>query len=271
VTALLVLTAPFYAADKIIQSVWTAAPPQLDGLPADWAQTTLEFSKSENVSYAFRNDAEHLYLLFVFNESKTMSSVALTGMTFWINTDGKEKKAHGLRFYQKILNGQQLIEHMAKQGDPIPEERKAEVLNSKSPFRLFGCDAINKKGDSVPMNAKGVGTYRIGKDGKNTVYEFVIPFAFLKDPASEAPFDPAKPFKFGFEWGGATPQIMKDQMAAMGDQSARASASATGMESQVRGEEGADFSTGSSDLSRMRSRLPKKYDFWIDLQVAPKQ
>ena len=270
--AILTVTVPFFAKDKIIESQWTAMPPQIDGRAIDWAQNILDLSKSENVSYAFKNDAGHLYLLFIFNESKTLSSIAATGMTFWIDTEGKEKKTHGLRFYQKILNGQQLIQQMEKQGEVIPEEKKAEFLNSKTPFRLFGFDGVNKKGDVVPLAAKGVATYREGKDGKNTVYEFVIPMAFLKDPASETPFDTTKPFKFGFEWGGATPEIMKAQMASLGDQGARAGAGAAGsLEGQVRGEEGDGFNAPSSDMSRMRSRLPKKYDFWISLKVAQNQ
>ena len=154
-----------------------------------------------------------------------MSSVAATGMTFWINTEGKEKKTHGLRFYQKILNGQQLIEHMAKQGEPIPEDRKAEVLNSKSPFRLFGCDAINKKGDSFPITRKVWRPTGKGKTERTRSMSSSSPLLF-NDPASETPFDATKPFKFGFEWGGATPQIMKNQMAAIGDQGARAGARA---------------------------------------------
>jgi len=270
--AILTITVPFLAKDKIIESKWTPMPPQIDGKTIDWAQDVLDLSKSENVSYAFKNDAGYLYLLFIFNESKTLSSVAATGMTFWINTEGKEKKTHGLRFYQKILNGQQLIQQMEKQGESIPEEKKAEFLNSKTPFRLFGFDGVNKKGDVVPLAAKGVATYRDGKDGKNTVYEFVIPIALLKDPAIETPFDMTKPFKFGFEWGGATPDIMKAQMAALGDQGARAGSGAAGsLEGQIRGGEGEDFNAPSSDMTRMRSRLPKKYDFWISLKVAQNQ
>jgi hypothetical protein len=269
--AVLTAAVPFFAEDKIIASTWTAQPPQIDGRAVDWAQNVLELSKSENVSYAFKNDADHLYLLFIFNESKTLSTIAATGMTFWINTEGKEKKTHGLRFYQKILNGQQLIQQMEEQGESIPEEKKAEFLNSKTPFNLFGCDIINKKGEALRPATKGVGTYRVGKDGKNTVYEFLLPMAFLKDPASQTAFDTTKPFKLGFEWGGATPEIRKAQMSQLGDQDVRAGAGAASLEGQIEGEEGEDFRSRSSDISGMRRRLPKKYDFWINLMVAQNQ
>jgi hypothetical protein len=259
---------PFFAEEKIIESTWTAEPPRIDGQAVDWAQNVLNLSKGENVSYAFKNDADRLYLLFIFNESKTLSSIAATGMTFWINTEGKAKKTHGLRFYQKVLNGQQLIQQMESQGESIPEEKKAEFLNSKTPFNLFSCDIISKKGEAVPSATRGVATYRVGKDGKNTVYEFLIPIAFLKDPASQTAFDTRKPFKFGFEWGGATPEILKAQMAQLGDQGVRAGASAGNLERQVGGEESDEFSAPSSDMSRMRRRLPKKFDFWINLMVA---
>lgn len=267
--AVLTVAVPFFAEDKIIESTWTAKPPQIDCQAVDWTQNVLDLSKSENVRYAFKNDANYLYLLFIFNESKTLSSIAATGMTFWINTEGKEKKTHGLRFYQKIINGQQLIQQMEKQGESIPEEKKAEFLKSKAPFKLFGCDIINKKGEAVPPVTRGVATYRAGKDGKNTVYEFVIPMAFLKDPASQTPFDATKPFKFGFEWGGATPAMLRNQVSDLGDQGVRAGGGSGGnLESQVRGEESEEFNAPSSDMSRIRRRLPKKFDFWINLKVA---
>lgn len=266
--AVLIIAVPFFAEDKITESTWTAQAPQVDGLAVEWAQSVLALNKSNDIRYAFKNDAVNLYLLFIFNESKSLSSIAVTGMTFWVNTEGKEKKTHGLRFYQKTLNGQQLIREMEDHGEPIPEEKKAEFLNTRNPFKLYGCDVINKKGEAVPSASKGVATYRIGRDGKDTVYEFVIPLVFLKDPASQTAFDGAQPFKFGFEWGGTTKEIRQAQMSQLGEQGVRATAAAGNFEGQIRGEDGEDFSSPSSDISRMRRRLPKKYDFWINLLVA---
>jgi len=270
--ALLFAAVPFFAEDKVVASQWTAKPLHPDGQTADWGQSALIQSKSENVSYAFSNDASYIYLLFVFNESKTTSSVGLTGMTFWVNPEGKEKKTHGLRFYQKVLSGPQLVQQMESQGDFLPEDKKAEILASKKPFILSWYDAVNKKGEVVPLATRPPATFRVKKEGKDTVFKYLIPLALLKDPASKTPFDAAKPFKLGFEWGGATPEMMKDQVAALGEMGVRAGGERGGnLETQVRGEESGEFTASSPDMSNMRRRLPKKYDFWVTLQVAQKQ
>jgi len=268
--AVLIAAVPYFAKDKIIESKWAAMPLQIDGQTAEWAQDVLETSKSEQVSYAFKNDANHLYVLFIFNESKTLSSISATGMTFWINTEGKEKKNYGMRFYLRQLTGEQLVKEMEKQGETIPEEKKQELLKSKSPFRLFACDAVNKKGEIIPHPGKGMATFRAGRVEKNTVYEFVIPIALLNDPASTTPFDVAKPFKLGFDWGGMTDEMKKAQAANLGDQGARASASEANLESQIREGEGSGFRVPDASLTGMRSKF-KRYEIWIDLKIAQTQ
>lgn len=268
--AVLVAAVPYFAKDKIIESKWTAMPLQIDGQTAEWAQDVLETSKSEQVSYAFKNDANHLYVLFIFNESKTLSSISATGMTFWINTEGKEKKNYGMRFYPRTISGEQLVQEVEKKGETIPEEKKQELLKSKSPFRLFACDAINKKGEIIPHPGKGMATFRTGRVEKNTVYEFVIPITFINDPASTTPFDVVKPFKLGFEWGGMTDEMKKAQAANLGDQGARASTSEANLESQLREGEGGGFRTPDSSLTGMRSKF-KRHEIWIDLKIAQTQ
>jgi len=268
--AVLVAAVPYFAKDKIIESKWAAMPLQIDGQTAEWAQDVLETSKSEQVSYAFKNDANYLYVLFIFNESKTLSSISATGMTFWINTEGKEKKNYGMRFYPKTITGEMLVKDMEKQGETIPEEKKQELLKSKSPFRLFACDAVNKKGEIIPHPGKGMATFRTGRVEKNTVYEFVIPIALLSDPVSQTPFDVAKPFKLGFDWGGMTDEMKKAQAANLGDQGARASTSEANLESQLREGEGSGFRTPDSSLTGMRSKF-KRHESWIDLKIAQAQ
>ena len=265
--AVVILAAPFFAEDKIIGSTWSAALPQIDGQALEWAQDVLETQKSEGVSFAFKNDAAHLFVLLIFNESKTLSSIAATGMTFWINPENKKKKTYGMRFYQKQVSGQQLAQEMEAQGEKIPDDKKEELLKSKSRYRLYTCDALNKKGEISPHTGKGIATYRVGKSGNNLVYEFVIPMTLLADPVTQAPIDVLKPFKFGFEWGGMTEEMKKAQAANLGVQGSRAMAGETSLEATMSGGDESVRDPGA-DMSSMRRRLPKKYDFWISLKIA---
>jgi hypothetical protein len=251
---------------KIVESKWTAAPVQIDGVQADWAQDTLETEKSVAASYAFKNDANFLYLLFVFNDPKFVSSIEATGMTLWLNAEGKEKKLHGLRFYRKMLNPDQFIQHLEKEGQLLTDEKKQEI-KAKPGYILFACDTVNKKGEVVPHPGAGSGTYRMARVQKSMAYEFVIPMALLADPASKIQWDASKPLKVGFEWGGMTEEMKKARAAQIGAQGAQAGAEGATWDEYMGGEGGEGFSAPSASLAAMR-RAPKKYDFWIDLKIA---
>jgi len=277
--AVLTAAVPFLAKDKIVESKWTPTPVQIDGKNADWDQDVLEKNTSEWVRYGFKNDATHLYCLFIFDESKTVSSINETGLTFWLNFEGKEKKVYGLKFFPHQVNGEQLIKELEKEGQTVPEEKKKEFIASKTPFMLYGCEAVDKKENVLPHPGKGIATFRTafvpsksgGKDRqgrplRDMVYEFVIPVSLFVDPTTQTPFDAAKPFKLGFEWGGATSDFIKAQAARIGDQGATARVGGANQSS-----ENAGFGAPSAELSSMRRSLPKKYDFWVDLKFAQNQ
>jgi hypothetical protein len=245
-----VLIAPSVAKDKIVESKWTAAPVRIDGSSAEWAQDALETEKSVEASYAFKNDANFLYVLFIFNNPIYLSTVEDTGMTFWVNTEGKEKKIRGLRFHRKAVSADQLIQSLESEGQTLTDQKKQE-LRSKTQYLLFAYDVVNKKGEIVPQSGMATGTYRLARVEKSTIYEFVVPLELLADPSSDKKWDPAKPFKLGFEWGGLTDEMKK----------ARAP--------QLSGEERSESNENRFRVPDSATRQsPKRYDFWISLQIA---
>jgi hypothetical protein len=253
--------------DAIIESAWAQAPVQVDGSNADWAPESLALWKEFNISYGFKNDANFLYVVAVFNDPKFMSSLDQTGMFFWINPEGKDKKTYGLHLYQKLVTADQLIAELEKSGTALPEEKKAEV-RQKPAYRMFACDPVNKKAQPIPNAVQQSGTYRYAKTKANVVFEAVIPLALLNDPAAATALDPAKPFKFGIEWGGMTEEMKKNRAAQIGDQNAQARAGDTSLSGQVGSERegGGDMAPGAS-LSGLR-RGPKQYSFWVNLKVS---
>ena len=272
----LALVVPGLAKDKVVvESKWTAAPVQIDGNGADWAQDVLIVNKDYNLSYAFKNDADFLYLLFVFNikegqrENKYMSSIDFTGLTLWANPEGKEKKTHGLHFYRKRVTADQLILELQKRGQTITPEQIKEI-QSKSGYSLLTCDVVNKKGETVPSQGMGTATFQTKKIQPGIVFEYQIPIALLEDPASAVKWDRSQPLKLGFEWGGSTPEMLKNQGAMLGDQGTKTGTRETDLASQVSSgyEGGGGSGNRDFDAADRRRALPKKYDFWIDLKVA---
>jgi hypothetical protein len=198
------------------------------------------------------------------DDPKFQSSVEQTGLTFWIYPELKSKKIHGLHFYRKAVTADQLIKDLESQGQTLTPERKTE-LKARPQYQLFACDVVNKKGEAVPYTGlTGTATYRTAQVQKAKVFEFVVPIVLLDDPAGEMKIDPAKPFKFGMEWGGMTEEMKQLRAAQLGDRSAEASASAA---SDNFAGEGSGFRAPGGSLTSMRGG-PKKYELWFDLKIA---
>jgi hypothetical protein len=269
--ALAVLLIPAAAKEKkIIESKWTATPVQVDGNNQDWAQEALEPNPDFNLAYSFKNDGEFLYLLFTFNNNRYMSSIDFSGLTIWANAESKEKKNYGLHFWRKAVTPDQLIQDLEKQGQALTDERKAQIRSQKQ-YILYSCDPLDKKGKIIDLPGTHLATFRTSKIGAAIVFEYQIPLALLQDPAAAVKWDATQPLKVGFEWGGSTEEMRKNQAAMMGDRGSQASARETNLESQIRGGEEGGGSTADFDATSRYRSLPKKYDFWVDLKIAGKQ
>jgi hypothetical protein len=268
--ALVLLAVAAPGAVKVLQSLWAPEPPAIDGKADEWVPEALTTEKSVDVAYGFKNDDKNLYLFFKFNDAKKyMSSIEQSGFTLWVNTEGKEKKVYGLKFYRKPVTGDELIKLLEQQGQTLDDAKKKEI-KAKPQYVLFACDAMNKKGDFIPHPAGAhLSTYRPTRAGNTASYEFIIPYDMLSDPSTNVKIDPAKPFALGFEWGGATPEQLQAAAAAIGDQGARANAGATSMEGSMSGE-GGGFGAPGASLSGMRRQIPKRYGFWATVQLAQK-
>jgi hypothetical protein len=105
------------------------------------------------------------------------------------------------------------------------------------------------------------------------VFEYAIPLALLTDPNQQPALDPAKPFRLGFEWGGMTEEMRRQRAAEIGDQNVQVDSSAAGMAvSGGVGEKGEGMEGGGSSVSLEGMRRgPKKYDFWLALQLGQKK
>jgi hypothetical protein len=246
-------------AENIVQSTWTASPPQIDGQSEEWQGDAMAFEKSVGVDYAFRNDGRNLYVLFIFKEPKFLSSIDMTGITLYANTLGKKDKDWGVRFVKKTVNGEQLIDYMEKMGQPLTEERKLELKN-KPQFIIFAATAVNKKGEDIfpagPIQEIDLPGFRIGRQQNLVLYEFRIPLASREVHPAGIGTEPGEDIKIGFEWGGMTKEMketMRGQTRGTGTGSDMAKETATGTY------EGS-LSTGPGG--------PKKYSFWVDVKLA---
>ncbi len=253
--------------DKAVNSRWAEAPVKIDGSHLEWPQEGFTHNKKVNVEYAFLNDAEYLYVLFIFKDPRYLSSINLSGMTIYHNTEGKKKKDYGIRFYKMRLTADQLIAILEKQQGPLPDEKKAGI-RARNQYSIHQYKVINKDHDpSSPESSRPEAKktmFTSAKIDKMTVYEFAIPLEKAAGLAPGIGTEPGQNLKIGFEWGGLTEEMKKQRLTGVGAQSTRATGDrATGL-TQERSSRPRD----SAGLASVRKRSPKKYDFWVDVKLA---
>lgn len=260
---------------KIIDSSWTDSPLKIDGFDKDWAGGAFYFEKKFQVDYAFKNDAEYLYVLFKFKDLKYLSSIQTTGMTIWFNTEGKEKKHYGLKFTRKEVSADEFIALLEQKQEKISEEEKNELLSNASYF-IADIKVISKKRKApsqVSENEDKKPTkYNVKVQDSVVVYEYIIPLDRKTDLAPGIGTEPGKIIKVGFEWGGITLEMRKAWIKN------RASGAKTEVSapSKIQSESGrgagasaspASPTQGTGSLTTMRI-ASKKYSLWVDVRLA---
>ena len=260
---------------KIIDSNWTDSPLKIDGFDMDWADGAFNFEKKFQVDYAFKNDAEYLYVLFKFKDFKYLSSIQTTGMTMWFNTEGKEKKHYGLKFTRKEVSVDEYIALFEQKQGKISEEEKNELYSNASYF-IADIKIINKKSKSPSQGSENAdrkpAKYNVKVQDNVVIYEFTIPLDRKTDLAPGIGTEPGKIIKVRFEWGGITSEMRE---AWMKNRSSGAKTE-VGPPSKIESESGKGGGTsaspalatqGTESLTALR-KMNKKYSFWVDVRLA---
>jgi len=256
-----------FSKEKAVESIWVGSSLTIDGLDDDWVGDTLNFEKKFEVDYAFKNDAENLYVLFVFKDPLFLSTIKDTGITFWINTEGKKKKKYGITFKMRKVSAEDIISLLEKQKGPLSEDEKNNI-RSKPNYIFYQGDVRDKKGNILTPTALGgelpMPIFRSQPKQKMTVYEFVMPLRILEKLSAKHKMEPGKTVKIGFEWGGLTERMIAQRMARLEQAATRESKKAT--ETIARKDLRSD---GSLDTGLKKGT--KKYSFWVDVELAQEE
>jgi len=265
----MILTISFisFSKEKGFRSQWAAGPVKIDGFFDDWAEVALTYEKKVKVDYAFQNDAENLYILFIFKDPKYLSSISATGMTIWVNSEGKKDKDYGIRFIQKQVAAEELITRLEKEKGPLPEGEKKKIRDNPS-YLINDTEIINKENESgsQPTESSEIkpAVFRVMKQQNALVFEFAISFEKKPEEAPGMRMESGKNVKVGFEWGGMTKEMKAEVMRR----------SAALERSRTSGEDPADNrASGGANSTGPMGLLsgPKEYSFWVDVKLGRKE
>jgi hypothetical protein len=255
------------------ESKWAASPPTVDGLASEWPSDNLYFYKDLKIEYAFRNDGRNLYVLFVFKDPKSLSTVGATGMTVYCGLDGKKKKYFGVRFIKKNVTTDEYVTAMAKRGEPVTEEKLKELWKERQHF-LLEANAVNRKGEVISSFGPGAGpeppAFDVTRQGTVVTYEFRIPLSSRELFPSGMGAEPGKNLDVGLEWGGLT-KIMERAMANSPGPSS-STAGRGDAPPEPFGETPAQKQLHAYDaMSSPYGSSTKKHSIWVRLKLAQKQ
>lgn len=256
-----------YAKDTVVASEWAAAPMRIDGLDQDWQDATFLTDSGSKARYAVKNDGRNLYLLFVFKDMLSSTTLEYTGMRVFFATGEKKNKDLGVLFTKKPLPTEVVIAEMEKRGQPLTEQQKTELRKQKE-HMVFVEEPINEKKLEVPADPavkSDAPAYRSAVKQRVLYCEFRIPLSRVNEPRGIGT-EPGQTIKLGFEWGGMTKDIMKSMMAD------RAASGAVARQSQGSSDSGfesdGEAGFGGADFNYSRNPRYKKHSFWIDLKLA---
>lgn len=275
ILAMMTFVAPGFSKDEPVESMWIASPPSIDGMNTEWTKASLTTYKKTDVDYAFMNDSENLYILFIFRNPRYISSINWTGLTVWISPQGEKKKELGINLLRKQISADEYIAFLEKQvGQEMPEDRKAQVRQNKA-YWMFEQRLINKRAadydEDAPPPVYGGAQFRSNVLDKALLYEVVVSLPYLAKIDPGLVLEPGKSVSVNFEWGGATKEYKESLARGLGQSETTARDQQAGRLTDER--EGGGLGSAENEsvkLASMRRQLQqvKQYDFWIDLNLA---
>ncbi len=259
------------AKDAVVESQWLAVPLRIDASDKDWQDATFLTDEASKARYCIRNDAKNLYLMFIFPDITSYTTIEYTGLRVYFGADGKKNKNLGVLFTKRPMETELIIAELEKMGQPLTEEQKAELRKQKS-HAVFVEEPINEKKETIssdPAVKTEPPVFRSMANKQRMLYcEFRIPLSRVNE-ARGIGTEPGKTIKLGFEWGGTTNEIMKTIMADRAASGSNARQGASGMSSSVAAGAGGEGGGDAPDFAAFnRDPRYKKHAFWIDLKLA---
>ena len=257
------------AKDPVVESQWLAGPVRIDGLDQDWQGAAFLTDPGSKARYAVRNDGNNLYVLFVFKDMMSSTTLEYTGLRVFFSTEGKKSKDLGILFTKRPMATDAIISEMEKRGQALTEEQKAELRKRKA-HMVFIEESINEKNLTAPSDPAvktDAPVYRSANKEPVLFCEFRIPLSRINEVRGIGT-EPGKTIKLGFEWGGMTREIMKSIMADRASSGTQAKERGVAADAGFRDESGDGGGEGPGFAAFTRDSRYKKHSFWIDLKLA---
>jgi hypothetical protein len=186
-----------------VPSGWLTEPIQVDGKMTEWSDIPTTYFEDQGIVLGIGNDDKNLFIHFRFKNDTWAQAIRMTGLTLWMDVNGKKNKKVGLQFYE----GPSPKEPMAARGDEkfddsSQEQRPEFPDRGKPPEKKFVFfDSSYYVEADIPFGgSKGPAAGYDTSKGFYS-YEFSIP---LKESGVQfygLGVQPGQTISLGAEWG----------------------------------------------------------------------
>ncbi len=208
VLTVLLITAPSSGnAAGDLECRWANRPIEVDGQVTDWDSIPTAYIEDEGFIVGLCNDSTNLYILFRFRDMKWLRSIRMSGLTLWLDANGKKKKEFGFRYrggpsfaeMQELLGSEdrEFVDHM-------PPERM-----ERTGHRMSGeVDEITviyrgrEQPETIRANGSGGPAVCFASSGMLFTYEFSVPLQTSDYGTYGMGAQQGKEICVGIEWGG---------------------------------------------------------------------
>lgn len=164
--------------------------------------TEFKYSEKGKFYYYFSNDRDNFYVNLRIFDKSVQNQVLRSGLTVWINTDGKSAKKTGIKYPVRRQNnrapGMQERQNMP-QGRPAASRNREMAELPVNTLELIGFSKSGPVTVSTFENDNFRGSVRFEKDGM--WYELILPLKKLPEITAKDK-DGAKAIILGFGYTG---------------------------------------------------------------------
>lgn len=277
VALLRVLAPSAFCKSSDINSQWIAQPIKIDGQLSDWPEGTSYFLEESEATVGICNDSARVYLLVSFRNADYARLIHMSGLTVWLDTQGKKKK----NFMVRLTGGptmEQIAALSGKSSDnsqkqaPSGTQGRSGQSEKKMENKLicFQKDYIEEK--QIPMDGSQGPACAFGVDKGFFVYEFSVPLKESAVLSYGLGADPAKIIGLGLIWGEMDKKEMGENRPEGGGGMPPRGGGGGGMPPGGMGGPGGSGGPGGDPGGRSGGPgggdMPEKQEVWLKAQLT---
>jgi len=235
----------------------------VDGQMKDWEELPTTYFEDQGVVLGLSNDDDNLYIMFRFRDKKWARTIRMSGITFWIDSEGKK----GKNFMLKYRGGPKMSELISRDNSMSEKMKERMVKMDTAMIDELSC-AVKDRIVEMPIKLDGSNGPAVAFDSDHSffVYEFKIPLKESVVRYYGIGAEEGAPITIGANWG----KMDLGQMRGMKSGGGRGGGPPGGsMPGGMGGGRGGGMGGGPpGGMGGERPEMPEEQEVWLKTTLA---